>query len=363
MEELYYKIQLISFPLVFVYGLFFLLDPAPEKVYRNHVLGRKLFGLTLLIWAVYIGMTYFFSIASINPIINVSVNLSRFYIFGSLLEIAFSALVDNHYPIVIKTRNRLILWVVYMTIMAINVLFVPEQYQWSVLFAAALYYAFEVYAILCRYFKVYKTMKTKMDNYHSKNVESFTKWMLASSYGLGAIGYSAIGLAFAPIIGLLLFMAVGILFFTYMSYSLYRYTLSIGYIKEAVMDSDDDISKEVQALNEEKNSVYIVLAEKIDDWIANDGYTQPSINIQQLATQLETNRTYLSNYINSKYSLTFRDWIAKLRIDYAKKLLLENPDLSVANVSQKVGYSNSNFTANFIKQYGMSPAQWRKKQL
>ena len=247
METAYYHIQLVSFPLTFVYGLFFLLDPAPKDMFRNHVLARRLFGATLIIWAVYIAITWFLGGEMKDPVARVSVNLSRFYIFGSLLEIAFSALVDNRFPIVRKTRDRLVLWGMFMAVMVLNILFVPAPVQKYVVIAAALYYAYEVYAILRRYYRVYFKMKRDMDNYYSENVSNFTRWMLLSSHGLGIIGFSGIGLAFAPTLGLLIYMVAGVVFFTYMSYSLYRYTLSVGHIKEIVMPAGNEAEEKEQA--------------------------------------------------------------------------------------------------------------------
>ena len=179
--------------MTFVYGLFFLLDPAPKDMFRNHVLARRLFGATLIIWAVYIAITWFWGGEMKDPVARVSVNLSRFYIFGSLLEIAFSALVDNRFPIVRKTRDRLVLWGMFMAVMALNILFVPAPVQKYVVIAAAFYYAYEVYAILRRYYRVYFKMKRDMDNYYSENVSNFTRWMLLSSHGLGIIGFQASG--------------------------------------------------------------------------------------------------------------------------------------------------------------------------
>ncbi|MEG1685106.1 MAG: helix-turn-helix domain-containing protein, partial [Bacteroides sp.] len=150
---------------------------------------------------------------------------------------------------------------------------------------------------------------------------------------------------------------------------LYRYTMSVGHIKEVVMAPDSEISNENHLANqqppihEDQNPIYITLNVKINNWIENHGYIQPSLTIQQLAIELGTNRTYLSAYINSKYSLTFRDWIAKLRIDYAKEMLIKNPNLTIARVAQKVGYSNSSFTAMFIKLHDMSPAQWKRDNI
>lgn len=381
MEAVYQNIQLVSFPLTFVYGLFFLLDPAPKDVFRNHVLARRLFGATLIIWAMYIAITWFLGGELKDPVIKISVNLSRFYIFGSLLEIAFSALVDNRFPIVRKTRNRLILWVVFMAAMALNILFVPAPAQKYVVIAAALYYAYEVYAILRRYYRVYFNMKRDMDNYYSENVSNFTHWMLLSSHGLGIIGFSGIGLAFSPTPGLLIYMVAGIIFFTYMSYSLYRYTLSVGHIKEIVMPAENETDGGKQAddkeqaeerhpstgsidsVGEDAKPAFAALGGKVDAWIENRGYTVPALTIQQLAQELGTNRTYLSDYVNSKYSLTFRSWIAQLRVDYSKQLLAGDSTLSINTIAEMTGYSYNNFITVFTKMNRISPSQWRKNHV
>lgn len=369
METVYHNIQLVSFPLTFVYGLFFLLDPAPRDAFRNHVLARRLFGATLIIWAVYIAITWFLGGELKDPVVKISVNLSRFYIFGSLLEIAFSALVDNRFPIVRKTRNRLILWGVFMAAMALNILFVPAPAQKYVVIVAALYYAYEVYAILRRYYRVYFNMKRDMDNYYSENVSNFTHWMLLSSHGLGIIGFSGIGLAFAPTLGLLIYMVAGIIFFTYMSYSLYRYTLSVGHIKEIVMPDENEAEDKKQTeeqhppAGEDTNPTFVALGKKVDAWIENQGYAVHALTIQQLAVELGTNRTYLSDYVNSKYSLTFRNWIAQLRIDYSKRLLIGNSALSINTIAEMTGYSYNNFITVFTKMNRISPSQWRKNHV
>lgn len=369
MEIVYHNIQLVSFPLTFVYGLFFLLDPAPKDVFRNHALARRLFGATLIIWAVYIAITWFLGGELKDPVVKISVNLSRFYIFGSLLEIAFSALVDNRFPIVRKTRNRLILWGVFMAAMTLNILFVPAPVQKYVVIVAALYYAYEVYAILRRYYRVYFNMKRDMDNYYSENVSNFTHWMLLSSHGLGIIGFSGIGLAFAPTLGLLIYMVAGIIFFTYMSYSLYRYTLSVGHIKEIVMPTENEAEDKEQTeeqhppVGEDANPTFVALEEKVNAWIENQGYTAPALTIQQLAVELGTNRTYLSDYVNSKYSLTFRNWIAQLRVDYSKRLLIGSSALPINTIAEMTGYSYNNFITVFTKMNRISPSQWRKNHV
>lgn len=36
--------------------------------------------------------------------------------------------------------------------------------------------------------------------------------------------------------------------------------------------------------------------------------------------------------------MSFRDWITGLRIEYAKRLLAQNPRLTVADISEKSGF-------------------------
>ena len=60
-----------------------------------------------------------------------------------------------------------------------------------------------------------------------------------------------------------------------------------------------------------------------------------------MANDLLTNRTYLSGYINTTYDTTFREWITRLRIEYAKRLLLGSPELTVQDVSERSGFQST----------------------
>lgn len=83
----------------------------------------------------------------------------------------------------------------------------------------------------------------------------------------------------------------------------------------------------------------------------------------ELSDILHTNRTYLSEYIKTTYDMTFRDWITGLRIDYAKRLLVENSRLTIADISERSGFqSPSHFIRLFKEKAGCTPAHWRKKE-
>ena len=91
------------------------------------------------------------------------------------------------------------------------------------------------------------------------------------------------------------------------------------------------------------------------------GYTSPGLTIEELAGALGTNRTYLSAYIKATYKVSFREWIAGLRIEYAKQMLMQQPELTGAAVSEKAGFlSLSYFTKIFAEKEGCPPSKWRK---
>lgn len=120
---------------------------------------------------------------------------------------------------------------------------------------------------------------------------------------------------------------------------------------EALIESEDDKLRKLQ-----------LLEEYIQEWVADKGYLRHKVTMGELAKQMNTNRSYLSGYINSKYACTFRKWIADLRIEEAKNLLLEDPGVTVAQVADQMGFSTSSyFITLFTEKEALSPAKWREE--
>ena len=99
-------------------------------------------------------------------------------------------------------------------------------------------------------------------------------------------------------------------------------------------------------------------------FIEERGYLDPDITIVGVAKRLDTNRTYLSEIINTKYGMSFRDLVNKLRIEYAKKILLDDPKATIVSVSGRCGFLGSNqFVRKFRELEGSTPAVWRAGKL
>lgn len=88
----------------------------------------------------------------------------------------------------------------------------------------------------------------------------------------------------------------------------------------------------------------------------------PQLTLNELASQLNTNRTTLSIYINKVLGTNFYDMINNSRLEHAEKLLLDSEcKLTQEQIAEQSGFNSlSTFRRAFQKKNGMSPAQFRR---
>lgn len=91
-------------------------------------------------------------------------------------------------------------------------------------------------------------------------------------------------------------------------------------------------------------------------------FTKKDLKISDLATEIGTNRTYISNYINRTYQCSFSDMVNKLRIEYAQQLIKSSAKgTKITQIADESGFaSEQSFYRNFKKFTGMTPAEWQK---
>ncbi|WP_066636830.1 PocR ligand-binding domain-containing protein [Desulfolucanica intricata] len=99
----------------------------------------------------------------------------------------------------------------------------------------------------------------------------------------------------------------------------------------------------------------VSLAEK---YIINN-YNKP-ISLQDVANFIYINPTYLSYLFRQVTGYTFKNYLTQLRVEKAKQLLL-NSSLTVSEISQRIGYEDSNyFSRVFKKVTGIPPSYFYK---
>ena len=102
------------------------------------------------------------------------------------------------------------------------------------------------------------------------------------------------------------------------------------------------------------------LEKEIEKWVADKKFREYDKTRDDIARELHTSKDMLHLYFATKVGVDFRTWRTGLRIEEAKRLLLENKDASVNIIAEASGFSDkSNFHRQFVKIVGCSPKEWR----
>lgn len=88
-------------------------------------------------------------------------------------------------------------------------------------------------------------------------------------------------------------------------------------------------------------------------------YLAPKLSLAELARQMGTNRTYLSQHINKTYGQTFYEFVNSYRVVHSERLLAET-DYNLETVAEMSGFNSlSTFRRAFAASHGCSPQVYR----
>ena len=109
-----------------------------------------------------------------------------------------------------------------------------------------------------------------------------------------------------------------------------------------------------------------ITIEQVDKFLVkNQAFLNPGLKLDGLAKMLNIDARQLSQLINYKKQLHFRDFVNTYRIEYSKELLShpEYDNLTMAGVGQESGFKSKDaFYRAFKKNTGMTPAQFKKSR-
>ena len=91
-------------------------------------------------------------------------------------------------------------------------------------------------------------------------------------------------------------------------------------------------------------------------------YLNPDFQLMDLRHVLPMNRTYLSRFLRDEFGCTFYQFVNKYRIEEAKRLMTEQPEMRLADVATRSGFSSREaFARTFTQVTGLSPREWEKE--
>lgn len=71
-------------------------------------------------------------------------------------------------------------------------------------------------------------------------------------------------------------------------------------------------------------------------------YLVKDLKISDVCSRLGSNRTYISNIINRHYKMNFACFVNNYRVDYARRLLEDQPGISVEELADRSGFGSVN---------------------
>lgn len=375
MEPSIYSFSLCAaLPLMLFFGFYFLFAKTPEKkIFKNYLRSRQIMGIAMLLLSANYSVHFFFGIRFKNADSSILMNMSTYFLCYSLFSSALIMLLDCFYITKRRVWTHIILWIIFSTLSGVVVFLVPSGIIQKIsLFALAVWLVVFGVVLARRVIVAYRRAIRIFNETQADDIGAYIEWLSIFTYWAVIFGVGCRLLTFLPDKYVFIWILSSIPFYCYLFYSYQNYLLFYEQVENAFeqdIQSEEELltnsGTEPEMVSEEEIPVsYTGIIEKVDNWIKTDGYVKQGLTIKELSEILHTNRTYLSAYIKTTYKMTFREWITGLRLEYAKNILKEHPEINIQKLAESSGFlSRSNFIKSFTEKEGCTPGKWKKANL
>lgn len=375
MEPSIYSFSLCTaLPLMLFFGFYFLFAKTPEKkIFKNYLRSRQIMGIAMLLLSANYSVHFFFGIRFKNADSSILMNMSTYFLCYSLFSSALIMLLDCFYITKRRVWTHIILWIIFSTLSGVVVFLVPSGIIQKIsLFALAVWLVVFGVVLARRVIVAYRRAIRIFNETQADDIGAYIEWLSIFTYWAVIFGVGCGLLTFLPDKYVFIWILSSIPFYSYLFYSYQNYLLFYEQVENAFeqdIQSEEELltnsGTEPEMVSEEEIPVsYTGIIEKVDNWIKTDGYVKQGLTIKELSEILHTNRTYLSAYIKTTYKMTFREWITGLRLEYAKNILKEHPEINIQKLAESSGFlSRSNFIKSFTEKEGCTPGKWKKANL
>ena len=371
MEPSIYSFSLCTaLPLMLFFGFYFLFAKTPEKkIFKNYLRSRQIMGIAMLLLSANYSVHFFFGIRFKNADSAILMNMSTYFLCYSLFSSALIMLLDRFYITKRRVWTHIILWIIFSTFSGVVLFLLPSGIMQKIsLFALAVWLIAFGVVLARRVIVAYRRAIRIFNETQADDIGAYIEWLSIFTYWAVIFGVGCGLLTFLPDRYVYIWVLSSIPFYCYLFHCYQNYLLFYEQVENAFeqdIQSEEELLTnsgiEPEMVSEEVPESYTEFIEKVDNWIKTDGYVQQGLTIKELSEILYTNRTYLSAYIKTTYKMTFREWITSLRLEYAKNILKEHPEINIQKLAESSGFlSQSNFIKLFSEKEGCTPAKWKK---
>ena len=223
-------------------------------------------------------------------------------------------------------------------------MFVPWDLRWLLALVPVVWVA-----LLFRHLHDYR--RRAEENYGSVE-QTDEKWVIRYLQMTLVLGISYVYLCFSEE-PTRLFTQQWLMFFVI----IYTNDQIIFHAKPWIENAEEEEEEEEEVTEIEPNAEYRA---KLEQWMETEKpYLNPEFRLNDLRQILPLNRTYLSQLINAEYDCTFYQFVTNYRIEEAKRLMKEKPDLKMQDIAEQCGFSSPVvFSRIFARETGETPSEW-----
>lgn len=344
--------------------LFFATMPEELKGGRIHLSSRAM-GVAMSIIPIISFIYYFSGMQYASHQYATAINLTGYCLTSTIFATACYILLDQVSDRLIM-RLHLAVGLIYPFPLWIGMLCCSESISKYVLIVAYTLFCMlgVIHVSTCIYF--YRS------RLKSSRLELLTESQQEELNLLGRVIYSSILMLFVSLYSPSFFaypLWLGLIFIALFIVVIITIYMSYRKIIECNINTSAPIVEESPAADDIVDASVVLSSEtmmslekQLQRWVKQKGFLLGNVTMNDVAKATYTNRTYLSKYVNTTYKCSFKTWITQMRMEEAKKLMQQRPDLSVSDISKLTGFASvESFSHVFTRIENISPLKWRDR--
>lgn len=244
-------------------------------------------------------------------------------------------------------------------------------FLWSSIFLVIYYIAIAAYLLQLIYYTVlfskqYRQCLKQLEEYYDEDESYRIKW-------IRTIFYTALGIGILVLISLFLngfgnnaFIVIYTAFYLYVVVRFLNYKnkgiklVLPATITEKGFVTDRDQDRQRVNGNNHMNERELEFKKALDVWVDEKRFSEKDAGVEEIAQSLGADISFLRYYFRTYIKEDFRTWRSRLRVNEAKQMLEEDPQLSLSEVCMMVGFNDKgNFHRQFQKFMGTTPANYK----
>lgn len=298
---------------------------------------------------------------ALNSII-ACMDISLFFLTCICFAYSFASLLDSQYINKKRMLKDFGYWILTISISWISLWEPLAPYAYYLYIISTLIFCSMVVRYMFHFQFIYRKKREQLENYFSDdNMQRFMFWTKKSLFFLCLLGVFAyltlfFGIYFnyayqVYIVSVNLYIVI-----SFINYRPYYGTLNLASVMNDEIENDSNQELETSKLENYEN----LFGARLQQWVDDKKYLSSQLTIDSLASEMGTNKVYLSRYINGKHAVNFSTWVTTLRIKEAQVYMLAHPGATLEEVAYHVGFSSASyFSRVFSRIVKTSPTIWR----